>query len=139
MGSIICFGQYNTNNQFINRDELQGRTFNSYLAKHLWQKFKNRQLQETDIVSACSTGQIHIVRSLVHRGCNVNHKINGWTGLLEICKSSNLVSYEIRMEIVKILIEQNANINTRNECNWTPLLFATKSSNYNLYFLLILS
>jgi len=137
MGCFLSLTELNEFNQLTDRDELQERTFNSYLAKHLWKKFKDKRLQETDIVSACSTGQKHIIRLLIRHGTNVNQKVNGWTGLLEVCKPSNLTSYEVKMEIADMLIKHGADVNIANDYGWTPLLFTTKNTNFNLTFLLL--
>ena len=137
MGSLVSLAELNVYTQLTHRNELEEPTFNSYLAKHLWRKFQNQQLLDTDIVSACSAGQISLIRLLVRRGSNVNQKINGWTGLLEVCKPSNSISYEIKMEIADLLIKFGADVNISNDYGHTPLIFATRNKNFNLTYLLL--
>lgn len=71
------------------------------------------------MVKAAAKGNVSEVRRLLDQGVSANsrHTLTGWSAL-------SAASYHGRLEIVRILIQADANVNARDKTGGTPLLKA---------------
>jgi ankyrin repeat protein len=120
----------------------------------------------TPLLGACYTGHLDTIKILIKAGANINAKnINGWTGLLEaaVHKYINIVRYLIEngctyskdyktgegvtyllafsecgiTDEVKKLLDEGADVNVKDNHNWTPLIGACFYNNYDVLNILI--
>lgn len=77
-----------------------------------------------------------LVELLITDGANINvEDENGWTPLRHATRKYRNVN---DVEIIKILIENGADVNAKNDKDgWTPLIWAAKEGDYDLVKLLI--
>ena len=85
----------------------------------------------THLHSAASNGELGFVRFLINNRADINatENVNGWTPLhgavLNATKFSGLDGYPIYgIEIIKLLIENGADVNVKGKDGWTPFDFA---------------
>ena len=78
---------------------------------------------QTALMLAVSTGNVHTVQALMEAGANVNvTNSEGYTALLSVTR---LCEHEVlQSRMVTMLLEKDANIHARNNKGYTPLLSA---------------
>lgn len=72
----------------------------------------------TALISASKEGHLNMVRELIMRGANVNHRASGRTTALHIASSYN------KLDVVRELITNGADINEATRRGITPLMYA---------------
>ncbi|SDS32846.1 Ankyrin repeat-containing protein [Mucilaginibacter mallensis] len=87
----------------------------------------------TPLGLACYFGQHEIARYLVLKGANVNQPSNNGFNVFPI-HSAAAGNYT---DIAKLLIENGANVNVRQQAGSTPLHSAAQNGNLNLLILLL--
>ncbi len=80
--------------------------------------------------SSSHHGYIPILKQLMKHKINLNILTDGYTPLMVAVEGK-------QTEIVKFLIQNNANVDVCNESNWTPLMDAIYSEEYDIAKLLI--
>lgn len=82
----------------------------------------NQRLHELDFVQACKWGDVNRMLTHLERGMSPDVRgDDGLTGLMEAASSES----EGRFEVVRLLIDRKANLNTANELGYTALMLAT--------------
>jgi len=99
------------------------------------------EIIETPLTEAVKKKNIKIIKSLIQAGADVNSpsycrepflyvEENGNTPLLWAIDRRRLISNRPSLEIVKILIENNADVNQANKKGVTPLMCIANSDNF---------
>lgn len=86
---------------------------------------------DTALISAANSGNIDVVKFLLHLGANVNiSNNNGWTPLHGAAICGN-------MEIVQLLLNRGANVNVQDSRGRTPLYWAAQNGHIGIVQLLL--
>jgi ankyrin repeat protein len=87
----------------------------------------------TPLALACYFGQYEAARYLVFKGAKVDQAIEGNSGIRPI----HLAVARDHVDVVRMLIEHNADINIQHQTGITPLHYAAKHGNPDMLVLLL--
>ena len=84
------------------------------------------------LIRASGQGDIATVRELLEKGAYVNtkDKESGWTPLMAASLSGGV-------DVVKLLILRNADVNAKDRFSWTPLMIASRSGHVDIVRILL--
>ncbi|MFD1257577.1 ankyrin repeat domain-containing protein [Mucilaginibacter terrae] len=87
----------------------------------------------TPLALACYFGQYEAARYLLFKGADVNQPLNGNSGIRPI----HLASAQNHIDVVRMLIEHNVQINIQHHTGITPLHYAAKQGNTEMLIALL--
>lgn len=93
--------------------------------------YQSPNTRETALMCAAKTGQLEVLKELIHAGANVNLESRVGNALNYACDAGF-------MFIIQELLNHDININAKNSCGQSPLIMSLKNKNIKLsHFLLI--
>lgn len=85
----------------------------------------------TALIDAAARGHVHVVRYLVTKGADVNHRnLHGWTALYMACRNG-------QREVVALLLKEGADVGLTNSYGLTPLMRAAREGHPEVLRLLL--
>ena len=81
---------------------------------------------DADFIELCKRGSLQQIKDAIKNGADVDAIINGWTPLIAA------VSYNRNPEVVRVLIEADADVNVKGIYGWTPLAAAQQNKNLSI-------
>jgi ankyrin repeat protein len=94
------------------------------------QELTNKSYQQTEsLIQSIIDCNLVNLRDLLATGIDVNTKYNDWSLLHYACSMIEKKHYDSdqQLEMIRILLENGANINSQDEDRWTPLHLACQS------------
>jgi len=85
-----------------------------------------------ELIRASGQGDIAKVRELLEKGANVDtrDKESGWTPLMAAAFSGSI-------DVVKLLVVKNADVNAQDKFAWTPLMISSRSGHPDIVRVLL--